>query len=65
VYGWVKKWLEGGDQALVDRRGKAKEASHLTEEDKLRIELRKMKKANRELEVENALLKKLQELERM
>lgn len=64
VYSWVRKYDEGGEKALLDRRGKAKEETTLTELDRLKLELRKLQKANRELEVENALLKKLEELER-
>ena len=64
VYSWVKKFEKGGDKALIDRRGKAKEENQLTELDKLKIENRKLKKINEELETENELLKKLEELEK-
>jgi transposase len=64
VYSWVKKYDEGGENALLDRRGKAKDEAALTELDRLKLENRKLLRKNRELEVENAVLKKLEELER-
>ena len=64
VYFWVKKYDEGGENALLDRRGKAKDEAALTELDRLKLENRKLLRKNRELEVENAVLKKLEELER-
>lgn len=64
VYSWVKKYDEGGEKSLLDRRGKAKEEAALTELDRLKLENRKLLRKNRELEVENAVLKKLEELER-
>ncbi|MBC8590191.1 helix-turn-helix domain-containing protein [Wansuia hejianensis] len=64
VYSWVKKFEDSGEKGLIDRRGKSKEEISLTEEDKLKIKIRKLEKQNRELEVENALLKKLEELKK-
>jgi len=64
VYLWVRKYDEGGEKALLDHRGKGKEETALSELDRLKLELRKLQKVKRELEVENALLKKLEELER-
>lgn len=64
VYLWARKYAQGGETALLDRRGKAKEEVTLTDMDRLRLENRKLQNANRKLEVENALLKKLEELER-
>lgn len=64
VYTWVEKFEKGGEKALLDRRGKAKEESQLTELDKLKIENRKLRKANETLELENKFLKKLEELEK-
>lgn len=64
VHSWVKKFTEGGEQALEDRRGKPKEEDQLTPEDRLKRELRKVQKEKRALEVENAFLKKLEELMR-
>lgn len=64
VYSWVRKYDAGGEKALLDRRGQSKDKAALTEMDHLKLENRKLQKQNRELEVENALLKKLEELER-
>jgi transposase-like protein len=64
VYRWVRSYEEKGAKGLEDRRGKAKQEHDLTEEDCLRRELQKVKREKRELEVEVALLKKLEELER-
>ncbi|WMM26951.1 helix-turn-helix domain-containing protein [Tissierella sp. MB52-C2] len=60
VYQWVKKYEESGENGLVDRRGKIE----LTSKDKDQIEMRKLKKDNERLRMENDFLKKLQELER-
>lgn len=62
VYQWVKKYEEFGEAGLVDRRGKKK--IELSKEDKDNIEMRKLKKDNERLKMENDFLKKLQELER-
>ena len=64
VYSWVRKYNDGGEKALIDRRGKAKEENELTEVDQLKIEVRKLQKANNRLELENAFLEKLKELEK-
>ncbi|MGI6358558.1 MAG: transposase [Bacillota bacterium] len=64
VHSWVSKYNKGGEKALVDRRGKAKEETELTEADRLKIELRNLQKEVRRLSVENAFLKKLEELEK-
>lgn len=64
VYSWIKKFEKFGEKGLIDRRGKPKEKTTLSKEDKLEIEIRELRKQNRELEVENALLKKLEELEK-
>jgi transposase-like protein len=62
VYQWVKKYEKLGENGLIDRRGKTK--IDFTEEDKDKIEIRKLKKDNESLKMENDFLKKLQELER-
>jgi len=64
VYSWVHKYNDGGEKALIDRRGKAKEELELTEVDRLKIEIRKLQKANKQLGLENDWLKKLKELEK-
>lgn len=64
IYSWVKKYEAKGLDGLIDRRGKAKPENELTELDKLRIENRKLAAKNAELELENRIIKKLQEVER-
>lgn len=63
VYGWVRKFEAGGEDALKDGRGRNKVESELTEDDKIRIAMKKIEMENERLRAENAFLKKLQELE--
>lgn len=64
IYSWVRKYSEKGAEGLVDKRGKRKAESEMTEVEKLRAENRMLEARNRRLEMENAVLKKLEELER-
>src|SRR5665648_147433 len=64
VYQWVRKYKLGGKEALIDRRGRKKNNSDLTIEDKLKLELRILESENNRLKAENEFLKKLEELER-
>ncbi|WP_135411458.1 helix-turn-helix domain-containing protein, partial [Weissella confusa] len=64
VYGWVRKLQAGGPDALEDHRGKTKNNFEQSREDKTLQENRKLRKRVRELEVAEALLKKLQEIQR-
>lgn len=64
IYQWVRKYQENGIEGLVDRRGKRKEQDAMTEEEKLRAELKLEKAKNKRLEMENLFLKKLKEIER-
>lgn len=64
IYSWVRKYNEKGAEGLVDKRGKRKAESEMTEVEKLRAENRMLEARNRRLETENAVLKKLKELER-
>lgn len=64
VYQWFKKYESGGEDALKDRRGQKKDEEELTPEDKMKIEMKKLKADNERLRAENAFLKKLEELER-
>lgn len=63
VYSWVKKLNDSGMDALSDRRGKAKTTS-LTELDKAKLEIKKLKARNKHLEMEKDLSKKLEEIQR-
>lgn len=64
VFSWVKKYKINGEESLLDRRGKNKLESKMTEEDKLRHHVKKLKAKNDYLEMENRALKKLEEIER-
>ena len=63
VYQWVQKFNKGGVDALIDRRGKRKPIEEMSEVDKLKLENEILKAKYRRIELENALLKKLNELE--
>jgi len=64
VYGWVRKYESDGPDGLVDRRGKRKDATSMTEVEKLRAQLKLKDAENLRLQMENDLLKKLEEVER-
>ena len=64
IYSWVRKYNEKGAEGLVDKRGKRKPESEMTELEKLRAENKMLEVRNKRLETENAVLKKLEELER-
>ncbi len=63
IYSWVRKYNEKGAEGLVDKRGKRKSESEMTELEKLRAENRILEARNRRLELECAVLKKLEEIE--
>ena len=63
VYSWVRKYNEKGAEGLVDKRGKRKSESEMTELEKLRAENRMLDARNKRLELECAVLKKLEEIE--
>lgn len=60
----VVKYKEHGEVGLEDKRGQRKSEDPLTETERLNQEIAQLKADKRTLEVENALLKKLEELER-
>ena len=64
IYAWVRKYEEHGAAGLSDKRGKRKDTSAMTEVERLRAENRLLQAKIKEAEMENALLKKLKELER-
>ena len=64
IYSWVRKYNEKGAEGLVDKRGKRKPESEMTELEKLKAENRLLEARNKRLETENAVLKKLEEIER-
>ena len=59
------KYIEGGEAALEDRRGQRKKDQHpRTELEQAQIEIEQLKHKLKMLEMENHLLKKLEEIER-
>jgi transposase-like protein len=63
IYSWVRKYKEKGAEGLLDKRGKRKLESEMTELEKLRAENRMLEARNKRLELECAVLKKLEEIE--
>jgi transposase-like protein len=63
VYQWVKKYEDGGEDALKDGRGRKKAPEELSESDRQKLAIRKLEYENERLRAENALLKKLEKLE--
>ena len=63
VYSWVRKYEEKGVDGLADGRGRTKPKENMTEIEKLRAENRILQAKNIDLEIENAFIKKLKELE--
>jgi transposase len=64
VYAWVKKFNEHGVSALKDNRGKGKPLEDMNELERLQAENKLLKARARQLEMENDVLKKVEELER-
>ena len=64
AYQYVKKYEAAGKYGLEDRRGKRKPEDALSEVDQLKRALEQERRQRRKVEVENAFLKKLEELER-
>lgn len=64
VYTWMRKYADKGLEGLVDRRGRTKPKEEMTELEQLRLEQRMLQAKIKRQEMEIALLKKLEELER-
>ena len=62
IYAWVRKYEEGGVDKLKDNRGRTKPFEEMTEIEKLKAEMKILEAKNRQLEIENEFIKKLQEL---
>ena len=62
IYGWVKSYQTEGVEGLKDRRGRAKPEEQMTEEDRLRAENRMLKAQLYEKQMENDVIKKLNEV---
>jgi len=63
IFSWVQKYLSRGEDGLNDKRGVHKADNELDEMEKLKRQLRLSERRNEELQMENELLKKLQEVE--
>jgi transposase len=63
VYHWVKKYEADGEAGLQDGRGRKRALEELSESDKQKIAVKNLEHENERLRAENALLKKLQQLE--
>lgn len=62
---WTLKYIEGGESALEDRRGqRKKDQQPRTALEQAQIEIEQLKHKLKMLEMENRLLKKLEEIER-
>jgi len=64
VYAWVRKYEKLGVAGLNDKRGRRKPMEEMTEVERLRAENRMLQAENKRKEMEIAVLKKLQEVER-
>ncbi|MBP3887315.1 MAG: transposase [Cellulosilyticum sp.] len=64
VYSWMKKYQTKGIEGLLDKRGKNKATTEMTELEKLRAENKILRVQNRKQELELVFLKKLDEIER-
>jgi transposase len=64
VYQWISKYKSIGVEGLVDKRGRNKPESEMSGLDKLRAENKLLQAEKRKVELENAFLKKLDEIER-
>lgn len=64
VYQWVKKYEDGGEEALKDKRGHKKEEAKLTPEEKIHLQMKRLERENERLRAENLFLKKLEDIER-
>jgi len=64
VYQWVKKYEDGGEDALKDGRGRTRTLEELNDADRQKLAMKKLEYENERLRAENVLLKKLQQLQR-
>jgi transposase-like protein len=60
-----RKYEDGGEEGLKDKRGRKKEEAELTPEEKIQLQMKKLERENERLRAENLFLKKLEEIERM
>ncbi|WP_411431684.1 IS3 family transposase [Paenibacillus durus] len=59
VYGWVKKYQVGGEEALRDGRGRTKAPEELTDADRYKLAMKKLEYENERLRAEKCFPKKV------
>ena len=64
VYQWARKYQSNGVEGLIDKRGKRKSKTEMSELEKLRAENKLLQAEKRRAQLEVAFLKKLDEIER-
>lgn len=64
VMSWVRKYQESGVDGLVDRRGRTKPVSEMSELEKIKAENKILRAQLERKELENIFLKKVDEIER-
>lgn len=64
IYSWVSKYEEKGVNGLIDKRGKRKPLDEMNETERLRAENQMLQAENKRKDMEIAVLKKVQEIER-
>lgn len=64
VRNWTLKYEKVGVDGLLDGRGKCKNEAELTELEKLKAQFKLLEAKNKRLEMENEVLKKLEQIER-
>ena len=64
IYSWVSKYEKKGIDGLIDKRGKRTPLNEMNEVERLRAELKILQAENKRKEMEIAVLKKVQEIER-
>ncbi len=64
IYSWIRKYEEKGVNGLIDKRGKRKPLDEMNEVERLLAENRMLQAENKRKEMEIAVLKKVQEIER-
>ncbi|MGG1342280.1 hypothetical protein ABE244_17280, partial [Bacillus toyonensis] len=63
AHSWVRKYKNDGIDGLKDKQGLNKTAEDLTEEEKLKLRIKELEAQNEYLKMENAIQKKLQEIQ--
>ena len=64
IYQWTWKYQSNGAEGLIDKRGKRKPETEMSELEKLRAENKLLQAEKRRAQLEAAFLKKLDEIER-